>query len=110
MRDYYFFVVLPFLIFFPGCNAKNNLKKQNPEKDAVPVTSFHIEFDSLLTTPILIQGSLDSLKNIQPSQYEKPILTFIEKNHQLFKLKKPGEELKLSQVKTDEIGFSHLTF
>lgn len=110
MRYYFFFMVLPFLIFFPGCNAKSNLKKQNPERDTMPVTSFHIEFDSLLTTPILIQGNLDSLKNIQPAQYETQILNFIKKNYQLFKLKKPEEELKLNHVKTDEIGFSHLTF
>ncbi|MBN2093261.1 PepSY domain-containing protein [candidate division KSB1 bacterium] len=110
MRYYHFFVVGPFLIFFLGCSAKSNLKKQNPAKDAIPVTSLHIEFDSLLTTPILIQGNLDSLKNIQPSQYETQILTFIEKNYQFFKLKKPAEELKLSQIKTDEIGFLHLTF
>lgn len=110
MCYYRFFAVLSFLTLFLGCNAKSKLKEQNAEKDVMRPTSLHIEFDSLLTTPVLIQGNLDSLKNIQPSQYETQILAFIEKNYQLFKLKKPSEELKLSQFKTDEIGFSHLTF
>jgi|GEM_PF-595211 len=97
-------------LFLLGCNAQKNLKQQSPGEEVFPVTSFQVEFDSLLNTPIRVAGDLDVLTATKQENYPARIIAFVEKNKPLFKLKDPDLELKQIQVTTDELGFTHLTF